>query len=518
MNSKKTNWLVLICTFLLIVVFHNIINFSSNYIFDHELITGIENGVAISEYGIKLTELLYSNIKVFFIIQALAITIPNIVSAIENIKYKRLAICQFMIGIIGLINFIAFNTEDVLISNELLSFTIYTAIPILLMIFQVIILIRKKDDVEEVGIRKKVNIILFYILHLIITVALLLIVLSSLLLSKINGITHEKRINNLTNEIMSIDSFNNHEALIVVKNDGKYGFVDENGKEVIPCEYDMVSYFAFLDEEEKYSVALAKKDESFYIISKDNYKIEINDNVLNSLYYNFFERKVASTEELNNSFTKVNFFNFINLIYFRTNLYGTQNGNELDNNNEYELETIDSKYYYKNDNFSLEIEEVTEDDDYYFVILRDKQNNIVTSNEEYLNIHEGVWGRDNKIRACSDGSILFTTMDGEKTGWYDTDGNRHVLNAENENVSYEIRDIKDGKIIIQKITEEENDSIYSHIIIDTNGKILLEASCLVEFDNFLVTCNEDDNKFIMIDYDFNVISNEYDMINFIGNN
>lgn len=51
-----------------------------------------------------------------------------------------------------------------------------------------------------------------------------------------------------------------------------------NGQEKIPCEYDRVNYFYEIQmNNNTYCVALAKKDNQYYLISKNNDKIPIKD-------------------------------------------------------------------------------------------------------------------------------------------------------------------------------------------------------------------------------------------------
>ena len=525
MNSKKTNWLVLICSFLLLIVFFNIVKYTSDYMFNYALNGSIYEGKVVSIYGIKVAGIFYSNFILIIIIQFLAVVIPNIVAAIENIKYKRLAICQFLVAVVGVINCIRLNNLEDLFSNELLN-AIYTIILTILMILQLIILLRQKENIEESGIRKKVNFVLFYILQLIITIVLLLALLYSLLLSKINETMWDNRVKELSNKITSIDSYNdNDEKLVVVKNNDKYGFVNLNGKEVIPCEYDLVSNFSFIDEEKKYSFALAGKDDKLYAISKNNYKIEINDKLLDNSYNVLLANIEESSHEqygyFNSSFGKIHYMDYMISSYFKNKLYETQNENVLVSDKYYVLEEKDSKYYYENENFSMEIEKILENEDdedeyHYNVTVKNKQNNKVTSNEDFVHIdsviHEFMRNEfTNRLEAYSDGSIGFSNLDEEQIGWYDIKGYRHTMSAKSEEGDFYIRDIKDGKIILEETIGEGADASYPKRILDMNGKTLFESEVLICFSDFFVTLSENE-KLIMMDYDLNVISNEYDMI------
>ena len=79
------------------------------------------------------------------------------------------------------------------------------------------------------------------------------------------------QVKEILNNIKNLSEITNEEPYMVIENNSKYGFINENGEEKIPCEYDGVSYFCSAEfNKQKYYFALAKKGNDYYIISKGN--------------------------------------------------------------------------------------------------------------------------------------------------------------------------------------------------------------------------------------------------------
>ena len=106
------------------------------------------------------------------------------------------------------------------------------------------------------------------------------IILTSLGITKVNDSKWEKELINLYNDIENLQGAKTKEIYIPVEKNYKYGFVDSKGQEKIKCQYDRVSYFNQVEiNNELYYIALAKKDNKFYIISKTNNNFIISGNL-----------------------------------------------------------------------------------------------------------------------------------------------------------------------------------------------------------------------------------------------
>ena len=105
-------------------------------------------------------------------------------------------------------------------------------------------------------------------------------ILYSLFITKVNEIKWENGLKEVFNGITKLQGNTNKEIYIPVEKDNKYGFITEDGKEKIPCQYDNVSFFYEIEiNGVKYYISLVKLDNIFYIISKDNDSIKIEGNL-----------------------------------------------------------------------------------------------------------------------------------------------------------------------------------------------------------------------------------------------
>lgn len=125
---------------------------------------------------------------------------------------------------------------------------------------------------------------------------------------------------------------------------------------------------------------------------------------------------------------------------------------------------------------------------------------------ETSSYEEAIYGlRDysDNIYVLSDGYVAFKSLDGKTGGWYDNEGNKVVINLQN----FEISDVKNDKIILYTDIEEEEKREY--YVFDMTGELILRTGMMYEIGDVYWIKNEQ-NKSIIVDGDFNQITDEYD--------
>ncbi len=561
MNNKKTNYVIATIDCIAIISFY-ILYFTQNYLVN-SMMTGPDGSRNV--YGNFVIDCLLLNIKTVMIVFTLGIAIPNIISAIQNIKDKRLSFWQFVFGIIEIVSAIELLIpSNITIIEEWINRIMFVVIPIVLMIRNIILLKKNKPTrmslisyilviiiaiIEIFGLfgagtcwlimsiimqfiyihnqekcivesnkRKIFNAILYYIIQTLVAGIFLFMIIYSLMVVKINEIRLEKQISKLYNDITTLKEITNKEDYIPVENNKKYGFINQEGKEVISCDYDRVTYFNEIEiNNNTCYIALAKKDNQFYILSKGNDKIGINGVLRKQLqamdkYWNdgIIEMQNKYGNYRNGYLTS--FESFLRFLFEQKEVVVKEQTLEVINtNNEIYLEEDSSKYYYDNDNYTMQIEPVsndTEDSEKYNVTIIKSDGEKVSSIVYLPEFNE----EDATIATFSNGYIEFESEDHTKIGWYDDDGNKTTISS-----NYLIVDIKDDKIILQVLDDEDEKSDANRkselyfVVIDTSGKTLLQTTALDIYDNMYLVKNKD-KKMVLVDEDFKRISNEYDRI------
>lgn len=593
MNKKKTNYLIAILNVIAILSIW-ILSFSTEYI--ENVIGNVTN---------NLLRFWLENIKVIMIILHSGLGILNIIAAIQNKDNKKICFWQCIFGIceVWATNGIISDEIDFLYRVDFLEWgtiILHVVIPIILAIKNFICIRKNKpkviqvisygmvivvaildllhifnvidifDDlfgenwkiislimmfiyihnqekqIEESKIRKIANIILYWILQGIITVGFCCMVVGSLLISKINEETMKKQRADIYNQIINLQGTNNTELYIPVEKDYKYGFITKNGEEKIACEYDRVSLFleAKLNNQ-NYYFALAKQGEKYYIISKSNQKIDISENK----YIKAISKDMDEGIKEVNKNSKVGRLGYIfgmstTAILFSENepKIKWQPMLDIPNDIEIDLQEENSMYYYKNSNYTLILEQMTEAEYYnektepnnasyynkdtgygtvpeeyyreideeeedsekpkYKVTIR-KNNGEETSTLEYIPYFDE---DDATLNVFSDGYIRFESLDKKLQGWYDTNGNK--VSIAND---YYLEDIYNNYMILTKeyITEEKYNKEY--YVFDITGKFILKANNLMRFEEVYLIKNEN-NKMVLYNKDLKPITKEYDKI------
>jgi len=575
MNSKRTNYFVAILNVLAIVAYY-IFVFSAKYI-EYNIIGTAEGGISV--YNSEIIEFLFNNFQLISILVFGGLGILNIVCAIQNKDNKKLCFWQTVFGVYELWNAITvsvlYGNDDIVewgskilfgivpiifvIKNfigirkngakliQIISYIMVVVLAILnlldfelefstaildmnlwniiAVIMQFIYINKQERYIEESKTRKITNIFLYYFLQIIIILGFLFIIISSLVITKINNNIWERELLDLTNKVTMMQGISNNEIFIPVIKNGKYGFINENGIEKISCQYDRVSYFNEITINNiTYHIALAKKDNKYYLISKSNNAIMIDNNLeryivnLDGFWTNSANNLYAEVES-NSGYVQSFELVFGNLLreFFEFTLEDIEQIELKD----VPLTEQDEKYYYNNENYTMIIETIDED---YYEILSDEYKVTIQKNngEIYSNIEEsiGLNERFATMTTYSDGYIGFLSTDSndekEYYGWYDNNGNKMWVSDE-----YTLLDVRDNKAFLLEYQifgeDEENFEIdemavnVNYLIVDFTGQVLVNTPAIDRYENFYLIKNVN-NKMVLIDRELNVISNEYDKI------
>lgn len=591
MNKKRTNRFVAILNIISIIAFY-IFAFSASYLMS-SIMTGNNAGTSI--YDSIIIDTLLNKIQIILPLMHCGIGILNIICAIQNRQNKKISFWQLVFGIYSF--YTVFNTIISLtdIDEEILEWVskiLLSIVPIILAIINFIKIKKNKPKViqiisyvgviilsildllgifsthwdiiavvmqliyihfqdkyiEESKARKIVNVILYYIIQSILVVGFFLMVIIALLTTKINDEKWKSSLTDLYNSISSLQGVTTKELYIPVEKGYKYGFITEDGKEKIPCEYDRVSYFNEIEiDNNKYCVAFAKKDNKFYIISKTNNKIEIKgalEKYLITIDKHLGEQTTNMFNENGNyRLAYLQLFEFLFQVFNRGEKKLEQqlveNNNYYGTNKKIELTEKNSKYTYKNLNYSILIEPIydgsEEENDYYdnyndngyyydeeedvynfssyktkYKVTIAKNDGDIQSSVVYL---PGIDEDEATLETFTNGYIEFKNEDETRVGWYNEMGNQTTIPSK-----YEIRDMRENKIIL-RVNNDNSEESYNEntkselkfIIIDMTGKTLLETTALDMYEEMYLIKNAN-NKMVLVDKDLKVISNEYDKI------
>lgn len=586
MNSKKTNRLVAVLNIISIVAFY-IFAFSSEYLMS-SIMTGENAGRSV--YNSFIIDTLLNNIQIILPIMNSGIGIINIICAIQNKKNKKICFWQLVFGsyylftglgivisltdidedivdwinriifsiipiILAIVNFIRIRKNRprviqvisyiavIILSILSLLNIIDTYWQILAVVMQLIYIHFQDKNIEESKVKNIINIILYYIIQLVLVLGFLGIVLASLIITKVNDDKCKNELEILYNNISSMQGVTNKDIYIPVERNYKYGFINEKGQEKIPCEYDRVSYFNEVEINNKtYYIALAKKDTKFYIISKSN-DILVIDNALEEYCQTIYEHLGETlidrmNEDGDYRLGYLQAFEFIFQVLNRKE--ETQQTVDVNKDSKkIVLTEQDSKYYCNNQNYSMLIEPIyddpdeeeeyynnykddgdyyNEDEDRYYIssyepkykVTISKFNGEIQSSIVFL---PGIYEEDSTLATFSNGYVEFKNEDGTRKGWYDYNGNQVLISS-----NYNIKDIKDDKVMLQVYNDYDDENYddntkleLNFIIIDMAGKTLLQTTALDIYDSMYLVKN-DTKKMVLLDKELNVISDEYDKI------
>lgn len=574
MNRKRTNRLVTILNMIAVASIY-ILALSTEYLLS-SIMSGDNEGKSI--FNSFIIDTLLNNIQIIMALVYSGVGILNIICAIQNKENKKIVFWQLAFGIIELwngTNIILFLEENDF--KEWVDKIIFGIVPIILAIINLILIKKNKPKViqvisyivvmilsilniigiigtywniivivmqliymhfqdkyiEESKSRKIVNLILYYIIQSILVIGFLGMILVSLLITKVNEVKWENELSKLYNNIETLQGARVKEIYVPVEKDYKYGFVNSSGQEKIQCQYDRVSYFNELEiNNNLYYVALAKKENKFYIISKNNDNIMISDNL--EKYLQTIDEYLGETmtkmfnEQENYRNGYVQSFEFFFQVFTKGEMKLDRQTIEGGNNtNSVTLSERNSRYYYTNKSYSMMIEPIynekeedeynyyDEDENTYYISSEDTKHKVTITKangeQETSTVYLTDFDEDDAtLDIFTNGYIRFEDEENERNGWYDNNGNKITIPN-----TYTIKDIKDNKVILQIYNTEDyklDEKPELHfIIIDMKGRTLLQTTALDVYDDMYLVKNNN-RKMVLMDKDLNVISNEYDKI------
>ena len=516
MNKKSTNRLIAILnviSILAIVIFY----FSKSYLECYVMTRTGEKSESM--FNSIIINILVNNIKVIFTFIYGGLGIINLICSVQNRKSKKIALGQLAFAIceIGQVIKGLFSEADEILG---ISNIVICGVMAIILFIQFIFIHNQDKDIFESKIRKISNIILYYVLQLVLVAGFTIIVISALSITKINSIKWKKSLETLYNEVSNLKGVTISDVYVPVKEDTKYGFIDEKGKEIIECQYDSVTYFNEMKfNDNKYYIALAKKDGKFYVLSKNNDICTIDGFLEKCLQRanSYFTKRDFNSQ--NDDFFYVQNFEFIFQGFMQGNLV-QQTSKDSSKNNKLPLNVEEKNIYsLSTANYSMQIELVESqvDDSYYednnlsdsdtiFKVTVIKDNGQLEVSEVYL---PGFDEYDSILNTFSNGYIEFQKVDDEKMGWYDSNGNQIEVSEK-----YSIKDIKDDKVILEKnvySNEENRDEKGEIIVLDMNGKKLFQAADIIIYDN-VYFAKKENGKMVLVDTNFESESKEYDKI------
>ena len=335
MNKKRTNFFVAILNTIAIISLY-ILYFTKDFL-NKNIISGPEGIKSI--YGSIIIDVIMGNIVLILILICSLIGVLNIICAIQNRKNKKISFWQLIFGIYEIFMAILFSIDPIITDLKLNIIIGYAVIPIVLALINIILIKKNKPkpiqiisyilaiiisilvilnseiiywdiiciimqfiyihfqekNIQESKTRKIVNIILYYILQAIVVISFMAIIIVTIIISIVNYNKINSQVIEILNNMGNLTEITNEEPYMVVENNLKYGFINENGEEKIPCEYDGVSYFHSIDfNKQKYYLALAKKGNEYYIISKGNEQFNISNNEYFRNISNYVEQEMIA--------------------------------------------------------------------------------------------------------------------------------------------------------------------------------------------------------------------------------
>ena len=546
MNNKKTNHLVLILT-IIITILSFILHNSKYGLLETSMIYSIGSS-AISIYGSSIAEFVFQYSRPFIISILVFVGILNIICALQNKKNKKLSFWFLAFGIttifliidsgksdmMDIIRYIkkfvfiiiplVFAIKNIILEHknnpkpiQIISYIaiilisllfIFNILPFYLDVFWWIIIaimlfiyihLQGKNIVESKS-RKITNILLYYFLQLVICISILIIILLAFLPTFFNNEAYAAQLLELYDTIKNSSNFSNNESLILVKNNNKYGYINSNGQEVIPCEYDNISKF-YMTYSNHY-ISLGKKNNEYYILSRDNQTIHIKDKKYIQTIDNIITSFLKESTYL--SYNDVEAFSNVLYCYMSQAKFSLDFELQYDDENPHiDLSKNETGKYFINNNFSIYLETFALNYDEYNVtnseieklfnvsVTQFKNNITYTNSKEYL---PGYFG--SSIDTFSDGSIEFESIDKKTHGWYASTGQKYSIPIE-----YDILDVQGNMVFLKK------GDIYC--ILNLKNNSIMNVQNLIVINGKYAYKNKN-GKMVLHDKDLSAISNEYD--------
>ena len=396
--------------------------------------------------------------------------IINILLAIKNRKDIKILVTFIIIALSIVCIFF----------NKVVFFIIYFITNIIELIF----IHMPKDDMN---VSKKNNI--YFIIYIILSISFLATscITSYIVIKKVNSITNEQieqknEINNekieLENRIIeSFTATTNIVDYFPAYSNGKWGYIDKNGKEKIPCIYDSASEFEAININAKiYNIAVVEQNDSYILISQNNERIQLEENSFPWIIVNPMLR--------------------ISVLFSKDFAFESQDEEGI--NNILHLDIDNDGYIYRNENNYIKF---TYYDSYGGYSKADIFNIIVSKNGQETISRESIPITDSEVLLYDDGYIPFCDKENKVQGWYDKELNKVVLQG-----NYEILEVRNNIAVVKNLDEN-----IVYFIDSSSGQVKHVAGNVIIYKDVYVAISQDE-KWTLLDNNINTVSKEYDYI------
>lgn len=305
---------------------------------------------------------------------------------------------------------------------------------------------------------------------------------------------------------LNSENFSEDTTLLLVNRDNKWGYIDQTGREVIPCKYDAISDLL------GHKFIVAKNVDVYDIISRNgkilvtnigapvplmkgeafDYFLENSENNYNRLLVN---AQLMLAIYVENS-------EFVQNYYYQEFYMEPTNSSYNENSNtvyEYDIQN-GSKLY---------IEEFENNEDKARYNIQVEINNQIIETIENVEIpFSSELGEEGRIVTYISGDIPFVNLDEQIQGYYSiNEGMAKFLEGK-----YQILDKKDDLIIVRDYNNPNNTRDY--IMNSNTGEIVYFAKDISAYENGYVT-QKYNGDVVYMDNNFNEIINGFDVIYFL---
>ena len=317
--NKKINYLLAILNVVAFIAEKILILFAQAFVDSNTTVYG----EPINIYGNNIVAFFMGNIVLIGLIFYLGLAIPNIIIAINNRKHKKLSFWQLIFGLIMIDYVVAniFSEKSKII--QLINDIIYIVIPIIIAIRNLvfikknhpskmkivsyilaiivslisIIILIMIDNIgyisqfwlviaiimqfvythsQEIDNKNKISAIILIIIQVLIVISYTLLLIYSAIITKIGDYKWNEELSYIYKNIIQLQCISD-EKYLIVGNNNKFGYVNKDGEEIIKTEYDAVTPFYNIKlDDTTYYFSFARIGDEYYIISKDNKKIQID--------------------------------------------------------------------------------------------------------------------------------------------------------------------------------------------------------------------------------------------------
>ena len=545
MKQKNCNKILTICNVVILLLF------ISEYILGNVLESGIK--ISLSVFGIfEEYEIMIKTLKIAFTL----LSILNLVCIVQNKKSKKIML-WYMVTMLGFV-IMALTMWEIEINKYIMyviNWGFCIILPIVLAIRNIVITIkekqnkkkivlysviilftitgffikwymyiwmaiasvmqfihnRKENNIEEHKMKKIINTILYGI---ILTILVIYIIVQYVLII-VNLYSIDRQSAEFINEIktnLEIANVNEKDMLIRVCRDDKWGYINQNGEEVIPCEYEGIVGAV----PDNYPFTMLYENNQYKVISKNGKLLAtcegrpapwISDIILEQ------NRDKENEMELNLMTGIVQIYSMVidqNMKAEVEEEYNPYYIIEPNNVDEYVINSNTEEYIIKVNKKIEKKEEIVlningANGSKLIKQYNDISYTVTSNNGEEKEIELNLISNDtyeNALAVYSDGYIPYYNLDEKVQGYYDKDLNLITLQG-----NYQILDIKNDIMLIKEFDDAYETKRIIAMNIKTGEQQEYKHIETLE-EGYVVKKNND--KIVLLDNSLKEKSKEYD--------